>query len=111
MAFYAEPTPTYDIDIFVLLSHADESTLNPLNGICRWAETRGFDLSAEHVMIHGVAVQFLPAHDALAKDAVDCALEHEYLDVPVKVVPPEHLAAMALQVPVAARRSQQPHDR
>jgi hypothetical protein len=82
----------------------DESTLNPLNDIYRWAEKRGFGLEAEHVMIHGVPVQFLPAYDALVEEAVDCALTHDYHGVSVRVISPEHLVALAFKAGNRRRR-------
>jgi hypothetical protein len=88
----------------VLLSGIDESTLNPLADIYRWAEKRGLDLEAEHIMIHGVPVQFLPAYSPLVEEAVDCALTHDYHRVSVRVISPEHLVAMAFAAGNRRRR-------
>ena len=55
-------------------------------------------------MIHGVPVQVLPAYNALAIDAVQNARVHDYEGVGVRVVDPEHLVALALQVGGARRR-------
>ncbi len=59
---------------------------------------------AEHVMIHGVPVQFLPAPNALAEDAIREARVLDYDDVHVRVIDPEHLVALALQAGGARRR-------
>lgn len=102
--FYAEPTRTYDVGVFVVLTGTAESALTPLSDIYRWAEDGGFETKSEHVMIHGVPVQFLPAHNSLAQDAVGAALTHDYEGVPVRVIAPEHLVAMAFQAGGSRRR-------
>lgn len=104
MLFYAEPTRTYDVDVFVLLARAEGSALVSLGPIYGWARQRGFTEKAEHILIHQVPVQFLPAHNALAEDAVATARTLDYDGVPVRVVGPEHLAALALQAGGGRRR-------
>lgn len=69
-----------------------------------WAGTREFGVDAEHVMIHGVPVQFLPAHNELAESAVITARTLDYNDVSVRVIDPEHLVALALQAGGHKRR-------
>src|SRR5690349_19100807 len=102
--FYAEPTRTYDVDVFVLLDRAAPSELVSLGPIYQWAKHRGFREQSEHIFIHGVPVQFLPAHNALAEDAVATARTMDYEGVPVRVIDPEHLAAMAFQSGGGRRR-------
>lgn len=101
--FYAEPTRTYDLDVFVSVPIAS-SDLAPLSQVYEWARARGFASLAEHVMIHGVPVQFLPAHGPLVEEAIRQARELEYESVKVRVVDPEHLVALALQAGGARRR-------
>jgi hypothetical protein len=101
--FYAEPARTYDLDVFVLLAPG-RSHLAPLAPIYDWTTARGFTPLKEHVMIHGVPVQFLPAHNTLAEEAVAGARELDYEGVTVRVIDPEHLAALALQAGGARRR-------
>jgi hypothetical protein len=48
-------------------------------------------------MISETPVQFLPAYNPLAEEAVVEAVTHEYEGVSVRVVSPEHLIALALQ--------------
>ena len=55
-------------------------------------------LGYEHIIIHGVPVQFLPAHNALAEAAVATARTIAYEDVLVRVIAPEHLAARLTEV-------------
>lgn len=78
--------------------------LAPLSGLDEWTRARGFTAMAEHVMIHGVPVQFLPAPNALAEDAIREARVLDYDDVHVRVIDPEHLVALALQAGGARRR-------
>ena len=102
--FYAEPTRTYDLDVFVLLAEATESPVISLSPFYEWAAQRGFSASAEHILIHGVPVQFLPAHNELAAEAVRAARTLDYESVPVRVIGPEHLAALAFQAGGHRRR-------
>jgi hypothetical protein len=102
--FYAEPARTYDVDVFVLMPGATRSALVPLDPLYQWARDRGFKLDAEHILVHGVPVQFLPAHNALAEDAVTTARNLDYDNVPVRVVDPEHLVALAFQTGGPRRR-------
>ncbi len=101
--FYAEPTRTYDLDVFVTLPPGQQG-LTELQGIYRWSAASGFGTDAEHVMIFGVPVQFLPAFNALVASAIADARAHDYEGTPVRVVDPEHLVALALQAGGARRR-------
>jgi len=67
MVFWAEPIPTYDLGVLVFLP-GDESTIVNLAPLYDWAAERGCPAQAEHVMIAGVPVQFLPAHNRLAEE-------------------------------------------
>ena len=102
--FYAEPARTYDVDVFVLLESTQPSPLVSLGSVYDWARSRGLKIDAEHILLHGVPVQFLPAHNALAEDAVASARTLDYDGVPVRVVDPEHLAALAFQAGGPKRR-------
>jgi hypothetical protein len=102
--FYTEPSRTYDVDVFVLPPNSRETTLAPLLDIDEWASSQGYRADAEHLLIHDVPVQFLPAHNDLARDAVVTALTHDYEGSQVRVIGPEHLAALALQAGGPRRR-------
>lgn len=102
--FYAEPARTYDVDVFILLQATPASSLLSLASLYDWARSRGFEVDAEHVLIHGVPVQFLPAHNALAEGAVSMARTLDYEGTAVRVVDPEHLAALAFQAGGPKRR-------
>jgi len=92
MVFWAEPIPTYDLDVLVTLPELGE--IVSLDGIYQWAAARGYPVEAEHVIVQGVPVQFLPTHDALADEAVETAAAVEYEGMPVRVVRPEYLVAL-----------------
>ena len=102
--FYAEPTRTYDLDVFVTLEPIGEGMLAPLSRVYEWARGQGFGLQAEHLLIEGVPVQLLPAYNALVEAALATARVHDYGGVPVRVVDADHLVALALQAGGARRR-------
>ena len=102
--FYAEPTRTYDLDVFVELETSVENRLAPLSRPYSWADEQGFHPRDEHLMIGGVPVQFLSVHTPLAAAAVAKAQVHDYEGEPVRVVDPEHLTALALQAGGPRRR-------
>jgi len=102
--FYAEPTRTYDLDVFVTVETSTGDPLAPLSRIYAWAKEQGFHARDEHLMIRGVPVQFLPAYNALVTAAVTRARVHDYEGEPVRVVDAEHLIALALQAGGARRR-------
>ena len=101
--FYAEPTRTYDLDGFVLLPHR-EHTIVLLTPVYSWLKERGFEPKEEHVVVHGVPVQFLPAYNDLVEEANHDARQLDYDDVSVRVAPPEHLVALAFQKGGSRRR-------
>lgn len=102
--FYAEPTRTYDVDVFVTLQVGPDGELVSLSSVYEWARGRGIRMEAEHLMIEGVPVQLLPAYNELVEAALATARVHDYEGVPVRVVAPEHLVALALQAGGARRR-------
>ena len=96
LVFWTEPVPTFDLDVLVFLPEKD-ATIVSLAPIYDWAAERGFSTKSEHVMIEGVPVQFLPAHNELADEAIEQAATLEYEGVPVRVVKPEYLVALYLE--------------
>jgi hypothetical protein len=96
LAFWSEPIPTFDLDVLVFLP-GETTPIVSLAPLYEWAKQRGYVPKAEHVMIEGVPVQFLPAHNALADEAIEKAATLQYENVPVRVVRPEHLVALYLE--------------
>jgi hypothetical protein len=90
--------------VFVVPAGTAPASLVSLELFYEWAKTRGFPVDAEHILIHGVPVQFLPAHNALAESAVATARTLDYDGVPVRVIDPEHLVALAFQAVGHKRR-------
>ena len=96
LLFYTEPANTYDLDIFCLLP-ASASSLVTLTPIYDWLRARDFREDKEHVVIHGIPVQFIPAYNALVTEAVERAVAKTFRQVPVRVLTLEHLLAIMVQ--------------
>lgn len=103
MIFWAEPTITYDLDVFVLW-HETASPVVSLEPLYHALRDRGFETSGEHVLIHGTPVQFLVSPNELADEAIESAVTRELDGVPFWVMSPEHLCALWLQAGGAKRR-------
>ena len=80
------------------------SSLKDVFAVLEQMRDGGIAAEGEHLLIEGVPVQFLPAYNALVEEAVAEARMHDYEGVPVRVVGPEHLVALALQAGGARRR-------
>ena len=98
LTFYIEPTLTYHLDVFVFLFAKKESnlliSLQPIYDYCR---LKKYPLKQEHVLIEGVAVQFVPAYNALIEMAVDQAVKKKYGATILCVLSLEYLMAIMLQ--------------
>ncbi len=97
--FHGEPLATRDIDVFVFLHPPLGSllvTLEPL--FARLAELGFCEFDEEGILIHGFPVQFLSAAPGLETEAVEQALIVEWENHRLRVMRPEHLAAIALTV-------------
>ncbi|HEY6219405.1 MAG TPA: hypothetical protein VIV65_05080, partial [Gemmatimonadaceae bacterium] len=95
LVFWSEPIPTFDLDVFVLLP--SDSSLISLAPIYDWSRRNGYREEAEHIVIAGLPVQIIPAHNRLAEDAVASAALLEFESQPVRVIRPEHLIALYLE--------------
>jgi hypothetical protein len=102
LIFWSEPTATFDLDVFVLLKQT--GLLGSLDPIYAWARARGYPEEAEHILISGMPVQLIPAHNALTIDAIAAAAELEYDGQPVRVIRPEYLIAMYLEESARTRK-------
>jgi hypothetical protein len=102
LVFWSEPAATFDLDVFVSLEQT--GTLISLGAIYEWSRARGYPEEAEHILISGVPVQIIPAHDELASEAVSHAADLEYEDQPVRVILPEYLVAMYLEETARTRK-------
>lgn len=101
--FYTEPVRTYDLDVFIFLPQ-QEGALVLMGPLYSELQKRGYLFDAEHVLMHDTPVQFLPAYNPLAVEAVQQAITHDYNGVQVRVISAEHLVALALQAGGTHRR-------
>jgi len=98
-AFYMEPMVTYDLDVLCTMpGAADASALIDLGPLYANLKGRGHLPKAEHVVIEGIPVQFLPAHSALLKEAVAKAAAKKVGASRTRVITPEFLIAIMLSV-------------
>lgn len=97
--FHGEPLATRDVDVFVFIEPPPASlhvTLEPLySRLCEMGFT---EFEEEGLLIHGLPVQFLSASPGLEAEAVKQALVVEWDGHRMRVMRPEHLAAIALTV-------------
>jgi hypothetical protein len=96
LVFWTEPVPTFDLDVFVLLPDPSALIVS-LDPICRWAEANGYRADGEHIVIEGIPVQFIPAHNPLADEAIENAATLDYGGIAARVIRPEHLIALYLE--------------
>ena len=95
LVFWSEPIPTFDLDVFVLLP--PENKLVSLAPVYEWARRNAYPEEAEHIVIAGMPVQIIPAHNQLAEEAITSAARLEYETQPVRVIRPEYLIALYLE--------------
>src|SRR4051812_26133991 len=94
--FYVEPFSTEDIDLFVITSA--ESVVIQLPG-WEYLKARGYtEIRKEGIVIEGWPVQFLPVNNALEREAYLNAHHVDFDGIDVRVVLPEHLVAIMLQL-------------
>ncbi len=93
--FYLEPISTFDLDIFVIFE--DAPLILSLTPIYDFLKSRGHRPEGDAVMIGDWPVQFLPAESPLLREAVEEARESDYEEIPIRVMTPEHLMAIALK--------------
>lgn len=97
--FHGEPLATMDVDVFVFLKGDGKALLVSLEPLFERLKEMGLDsFEEEALMIHGLPVQFLTAAGALEEEAVREAMVVEWEDHRMRVMRPEHLAAIALTV-------------
>lgn len=95
VAFYSEPLATKDLDIFFLFDPPQTGAILSHEPIYKYCRERGYTYDHEFISIGGWLVQFVEAsHDMLWRDALANALTFSFDGQDLKVLPPEHLAAM-----------------
>lgn len=95
LLFHTEPVATFDLDIFCLIPEAGPIvTMSPLYDAL---QRDGHTIEAEHVLIAGVPVQFIPAYNPLIVEALNESDERKFGNTPTRVLRLEHLLAIMLQ--------------
>ncbi len=97
--FHGEPLATRDVDVFVFIDPPEGTLLVTLEPLFSRLAALGFDeFEEEGLLVHGFPVQFLSASPGLETEAVESALVLEWDGHRIRVMRPEHLAAIALTV-------------
>jgi hypothetical protein len=97
--FHGEPLATMDVDVFVFLKGEGNGLLVSMEPLFKNLKEKGFDsFEEEALMIHGLPVQFLTATGGLEEEAVTEAMIVEWEGHRMRVMRPEHLAAIAMMV-------------
>lgn len=91
---YTEPVVTLDVDVLVALPPAHR--IDSLAGIYEFCAARGHRPEGEAIRVGAWPVQFLPAFNALTREAMEQAETADFEGVPVRVVRPDYLAVIAL---------------
>lgn len=97
--FHGEPLATRNVVIFVFIEPPPGSLLVKLDLLFSRLGELGFsEFEEEGILIGGLPVQFLAASPGLETEAVASALVVEWSNHRIRVMRPEHLAAIALTV-------------
>lgn len=97
--FHGEPLATRDVDVFVFSDPTPGASLVSLSPLFSRLAQLGYDaFDEEGILIHGLPVQFLSASPGLETEAVEQAMVAEWEGHRLRVMRPEHLAAIALTV-------------
>ena len=92
---YTEPVATLDADVLVALP---DSGLNLLHPIYEFCQSRGYPVEGEAIRVGVWPVQFIPAFNALTREALEHAETADFDGIPFRVVDAAHLAVIALSV-------------
>ncbi len=97
--FHGEPLATRDIDVFIYLEPVSGRLLVSLDPVFHRLQELGFrEFDEEGLLIHDLPVQFISASPGLETEAVKQASVMEWEGHRLRVMTPEHLAAIALVV-------------
>jgi len=93
---YLEPAATLDVDVFVALPTSKGGLLS-LAPIYKYLRARGCVEKEGHIVIGGWPVQFISPNDELEREAVAEAVTTELDGTQTRIMPAEHLVAIALR--------------
>ncbi|HKM90418.1 MAG TPA: hypothetical protein VJX29_07380 [Candidatus Acidoferrales bacterium] len=91
---YTEPVITLDVDVLVDIPSPDR--IDSLAGVYEFCARKGYRPEGEAVRVGSWPVQFLPAFNALTREAMVQAETCEFDGIPSRVVRAEYLATIAL---------------
>lgn len=98
-AFYIEAVRTEDVDFFVVLKPEDDKSFLPFKNIYPFLiEKHGGIENKEHIIIGNWPIQLLPVHNDLLKEALKDSRECTFQGEKTKVLSPEYICALALQL-------------
>ena len=92
---YTEAVVTMDADILIGVEDDSIAVLSPVYAFCK---DRGYLPEGEAIRVGAWPVQFIPAFDALSRDAMKHAELGDIDGLAVRVVRADYLAVMALKV-------------
>jgi len=94
--YYTEPFATKDIDIFFIPPEKDKIIL--LTPFYDFLSKKGYKTYKEYIMIGDIPIQFIPTATGLEKEAVEKAISVKYKNTDIKILRPEYLVAIFLEV-------------
>ena len=95
-SYYAEPSVTYDLDVFTVIG--GQGLLIDLSGVYDWLRRAGYSPQGGGVVIEGWEVQFLVPGNPLVDEALKDAEEVVFGKTPTRVFTAEHLALIMLEL-------------
>lgn len=94
---YTAPVATLDVDVLIAVPSSPEG-LDVLAPIYRFCKGRGYLPEGETIRVGAWPVQFIPVFSPLTREALELADTADYDGIPLRVVPADHLALIALSV-------------
>jgi hypothetical protein len=91
---YTQPVITFDVDVLIALE--SPGRIAALSGVYAFCATKGYQTEGEAVRVGAWPVQFLPAYNALTREALEQAETTAIEGVEARVVRADYLAVIAL---------------
>ena len=91
---YTEAVATVDADVLVTLPSPQR--IDALSGIYDFCATKGYQPQGEAIQVGAWPVQFVPVFSALTREAMEQAETADFEGVPIRVLPADYLAVIAL---------------
>ena len=91
---YTEAVATVDADVLVALPAPER--IDALSAIYEFCAARGYQPQGEAIQVGAWPVQFVPVFSALTREALQNAETADFEGVPIRVLPADYLAVIAL---------------